>query len=175
MSVFAGRPGYRVGERGLDRRRFLLATASGVVVAGIQVRDAKAATENDLAYANFGLATSYLVADFYTRSLEAGKLETSTRPALRRGRAAATLHAREFMALLTGAGDTPATAEDFTFEWPGPDVRDSREHQTDRHRRPAGEPRGLPTGGSDAHGAHVSHPLRKSRGERRAASRDVDG
>ena len=99
---------------------FCSSTASGVALAGIHVRDAKAATENDLAYANFGLATSYLVADFYSRSLEAAKLEASTRPALRRGRAAATLHARELTALLTGAGDTPATAEDFTFEWPVP-------------------------------------------------------
>jgi len=117
MSVIAGKPG-GVGERGLDRRRFLLATAAGVALAGVHVRDARAATETDLAYANFGLATSYLVADFYTRSLAAGKLEATLRPALRRGGSAARLHARELTVLLTGAGDTPATPEDFTSNGP---------------------------------------------------------
>lgn len=85
---------------------------------GLGARPAEAATEGDLAVANFGLATSYLLADFYARSLASGRLSATARPALRTGQTASNGHARALTELLTGAGDAPATAEDFAFEWP---------------------------------------------------------
>ena len=77
-----------------------------------------AATDDDLAYANFGLAAAYLSADFYARALERDTLGAGARRVLRRGRGAAVLHAKALSDLLVGAGDTPAAAEDFAFEWP---------------------------------------------------------
>ena len=119
-------------SRAIDRRRFLLATATGLVAASVGVRSAAAATDDDLAYANFGLASSYLLADFYGRALRSGRpLGPAARPTLRRGRSASTLQARALTDLLTGAGDTPATADDFTFEWPA-------ERRSPRPRRPDG-------------------------------------
>ena len=106
---------------GMNRRRFLIATAgaTGVaVVASPWSPRASAATDDDLAYANFGLASSYLLADFYGRALQSGRLGPAARPTLRQGRTASNLQARALTDLLTGAGDTPATVEDFTFEWP---------------------------------------------------------
>ena len=79
---------------------------------------ASAATDDDLAVANFGLASSYLAADFYAKALASGKLGPEARGRLRAGRAAAVGHARELTTLLAGAGDTPAAAEDFEFAWP---------------------------------------------------------
>ena len=103
----------------MKRRGFLLG-AAGVAgaVASPWVSVADAATDDDLAYANFGLASSYLLADFYGRALEAGRLGTAARRPLRAGRAASNQHARALTALLAGAGDSPAAAEDFAFEWP---------------------------------------------------------
>ncbi len=105
----------------MNRRRFLIATAGATGVAAVASPwspGASAATDEDLAYANFGLASSYLLADFYGRALESGRLGPTARPTLRQGRSASTLQARALTGLLTGAGDTPATAEDFSFEWP---------------------------------------------------------
>ena len=64
----------------MKRRGFLLG-AAGVAgaVASPWVSVAGAATDDDLAYANFGLASSYLLADFYGRALEAGRLGTAAR------------------------------------------------------------------------------------------------
>lgn len=102
----------------VGRRGFLLAGAAGLAAGGLGARPARAATETDLAFANFGLANAYLLADFYARSLETGRLGTGARPALRAGRRASNLHARALTELLAGAGEAPATPEDFAFEWP---------------------------------------------------------
>ena len=110
--------GSPTGERMVGRRGFLLAGAAGLAAGGLGVRPAQAATETDVAFANFGLANAFLLADFYARALESGRLGTGARPAFRAGRRASTLHARALTELLTGAGETPARAEDFAFEWP---------------------------------------------------------
>jgi Ferritin-like domain len=81
------------------------------------VQLASAAADDDLPVANFGLASSYLAADFYAKALASGKLGPEARGWLTAGRAAAAGHARELTTLLTGAGDTPAAAEDFEFAW----------------------------------------------------------
>ena len=104
--------------RAIDRRRFLVATATGALAAGTAARSAAAATDDDLAHAHFGLASSYLLADYYRRAIQGGRLGPAARPTLRCGRSASTLQARALTDLLTGAGDTPATAEDFELVWP---------------------------------------------------------
>jgi hypothetical protein len=105
----------------MDRRRFLVGAAGAAGAAGLALGHAggaNAATDDDLAFANFGLASSYLLADFYGRALQAGRLGPAARPTLRQGRTASNLQARALTDLLAGAGDTPATAEDFEFAWP---------------------------------------------------------
>ena len=113
--------GPTLGRRTISRRRLLLAAAGAAgigVAASPWSRSALAATDDDLAYANFGLASSFLLADYYGRALRAGRLGPAARPTLQRGRSASTLQARALSDLLTGAGDTPATAEDFEFVFP---------------------------------------------------------
>ena len=105
-------------DRPVRRRTLLLATVSGLVVAGLGARSAEAATDDELAYANFGLAAAYLAADYYAHALEADKLGADSRRTLRSGRAASLSQARALSDLITGAGDTPAASEDFAFEWP---------------------------------------------------------
>jgi hypothetical protein len=101
----------------MNRRDLLIAagTAGLGAAASPGSSSARAATDDDLAYANFGLASSYLLADFYGRALQAGRLGPAARSTLQRGRSASTLQARALTELLTGAGDTPAAAEDFEF------------------------------------------------------------
>jgi hypothetical protein len=88
-----------------------------MALATVGVRRASAATEDELAYANFGLAAAYLGADYYSRALEGGKLADAGLT-LRSGRAASLAHARALTDVISGAGDTPATADDFEFAWP---------------------------------------------------------
>jgi hypothetical protein len=105
----------------MNRRRLLIAAAGAAGIGAASSPwspSALAATDDDLAHANFGIASSYLLADFYGRALQAGRLGPAARPTLRQGRTASNLQARALTDLLTGAGDTPATAEDFSFEWP---------------------------------------------------------
>jgi hypothetical protein len=102
----------------LSRRRLLVAAAGGVALTVAPVRPAGAATDDELAYANFGLAAAYLAADYYAHALEADKLGADARRTLRSGRAASLSQARALSDLITGAGDTPAASEDFAFEWP---------------------------------------------------------
>ena len=49
------------------------------MAAGAGVQLASAATDDDLAFANFGLASSYLAADFYGKALTSGKLGPEAR------------------------------------------------------------------------------------------------
>ncbi len=101
-----------------SRRRLLTAAAGGVALATFPARPVEAATDDDLAYANFGLAAAYLAADYYARALEADTLGVDARRTLRSGRSASLAHARAISDLVTGAGDTPAASDDFAFEWP---------------------------------------------------------
>ena len=88
------------------------------MLATVRADPARAATDEDLAYANFGLAAAYLAADYYSRALHGGKLGRDGVRTLHAGRGASLAHARALSELITGAGDTPATAEDFEFAWP---------------------------------------------------------
>ena len=93
-----------------------------------------------------GLRRQILLADFYGSA--AGSRADSAplvRPTLRRGRSASNLQARALTGqLLTGAGDTPATAEDFTFEWPTPALATAAATSTDGADRAPHRSRGPP-------------------------------
>jgi ferritin-like protein len=104
----------------VDRRRFLVGTigASSVSLASPWLGGAAAATDDELAFANFGASVEYLVKDFYERAI-AAKITTRTgTDLLRRGRSAAAQHAKALSELLTAAGDVAPVEEDFAFEWP---------------------------------------------------------
>jgi hypothetical protein len=113
----------------VDRRRFV-ATALGLSVAsasGPWLGSAAAATEDDLAFANFGAATEFLVKDFYSKALEAKVLLGARASALRRGKSCAAQHAKALSDLLVGAGDVAPLEEDFEFEWPAKTFRSEKE------------------------------------------------
>jgi hypothetical protein len=100
-------------------RRRLVAGAGTAAIAGVLgVRDAAAATEDELAFANFGLAAELLLVDFYGRATEAGHFSGRTARDLRLARRSAREHAAALTRLLADAGETAATAEDFEFDWP---------------------------------------------------------
>ena len=102
----------------LSRRRLLTVAASGAAVAALPVRPAFAATDEDLAYANFAVSGELLLEDLYANALGANSVSDPGRAALRNGRRAAIQHARALSGLLTGAGQDAPTAQDFDFRWP---------------------------------------------------------
>jgi hypothetical protein len=101
----------------LNRRRFL-AGASALSVGGAWAGSAGAATEDDLAFANFGASAELLLRDFYAKALATRKFGDARGDVLRQGRSIAAQHARALGDLLTGAGDSAPLAEDFQFVWP---------------------------------------------------------
>ncbi len=104
----------------MDRRRFLVGTlgAGALTVGTPWLATAGAATEDELAYANFGASVEYLAKDFYTRAIDAKVVAGSGAAVLKRGRSAAGQHAKALADLLVGVGDVAPAEEDFTFEWP---------------------------------------------------------
>jgi hypothetical protein len=104
----------------VDRRRFVVSAlgASAATVATPWLPRAAAATDDDLAFANFGASTEFLVKDFYAKALVAKVLSNQGVAVAKRGRAAAARHARALSDLLVGAGDVAPVEEDFQFEWP---------------------------------------------------------
>jgi hypothetical protein len=116
----------------VDRRRFILATAAGGTglatagLAGVTASTALAATDEELAYANFGLAVEYLLADFYAKASAAKLFTDSTHRNLARGRLNAQEHATSLTKLLTDAGQDAAVPEDFEFAWPATTFRSKK-------------------------------------------------
>jgi len=95
------------------------ALGAGAVTLGTPwLATAQAATEDDLAFANFGASTEFLVRDFYAQALAAKLVPGPTVAVLKRGRAAAGQHAKALSDLLTNAGDVAPLPEDFEFAWP---------------------------------------------------------
>ena len=130
----------------MNRRRFLTgALGAGAVTLGTPwLATAQGATEDDLAFANFGASTEYLVRDFYAKALAAKLVSGPTVAALKRGRAAAGRHAKALSDLLTNAGDVAPLPEDFEFEWPA-DTFTTEKAMVDTGRRGAARaPRRLP-------------------------------
>ena len=106
----------------MNRRRFLVGTVgAGAATAALGspwLASAGAATDEDLAFANFGVSAELLLKDFYAKAIEAKLVDAAGRNVLRRGRSASAQHAKALAGLLTGAGDTYPAEEDFAFEWP---------------------------------------------------------
>ncbi len=104
----------------MNRRHFLVgALGTGTLsLAPPWLTAAGAATEDELAFANFGASSELLLKDFYARAREAKILGGDAADTLRRGQAAAAQHAKALSDLLTGAGDVPPVEEDFEFAWP---------------------------------------------------------
>lgn len=108
----------------MDRRRFIVSAAAGGagLAAGGFTASARAAdtpTDDELAFANFGLAAEFLLEDFYAR-VAGAKLASAGAYAreVARGALNASEHATALAKLLTGAGQSAAGKEDFAFAWP---------------------------------------------------------
>ena len=104
--------------RPLSRRRLLTVAAGTAALAALAVRPASAATDEELAYANFAVSSELLLADLYAKALAAKVVIGPGQAALRAGRRAAIQHAGALSGLLTGAGQDAPAAEDFDFQWP---------------------------------------------------------
>jgi len=102
----------------LSRRRLLTVAAGGAALAALPVRPASAATDEELAYANFAVSGELLAADLYEHALTAKVVDGPGQAVLRAGRRAATQHATALSGLLSGAGQDAPGAEDFDFQWP---------------------------------------------------------
>jgi hypothetical protein len=92
--------------------------AGGAALVALPVRPASAATDEELAYANFAISGELLLADLYEKALNTKVVTGPARAALRNGRRAAIQHAGALSGLLTGAGQDAPSAEDFDFQWP---------------------------------------------------------
>ncbi len=104
----------------MDRRRFLVSTAGAttVVIGGPWIAAAGAATDEELAFANFGVSAELLLEDFYVRALDTKAFSPTHAGALRRGRSAASRHAKALGDLLVSAGESAPVEEDLAFAWP---------------------------------------------------------
>jgi hypothetical protein len=80
----------------VNRRSFLTGTlgAGAVTLGAPWLSTARAASEDDLAFANFGASTEFLVKDFYEKAIKAKVLSGPRAAALKRGRPAAAQHAK---------------------------------------------------------------------------------
>jgi hypothetical protein len=101
-----------------SRRRLLTVAAGGAALAALPVRSAFAATDDELAYANFAVSGELLLADLYEKALAAKVVTGPDQPMLQTGRRAAIQHASALSGLLNGAGQDAPTAQDFDFQWP---------------------------------------------------------
>jgi hypothetical protein len=104
----------------MDRRRFLVtsAGASAAALGAPWIGSAAAATDDDLAFANFGVSAEFLVEEYYAKAIAARRFTGARVNVLRAGQSAATRHAKALSDLLTGAADTAPLEEDFEFVWP---------------------------------------------------------
>jgi hypothetical protein len=106
---------------GIDRRRFVFTAAAGglgIATLGATAPVALSATDEELAYANFGVAAEFLLQDFYARITEAKLFQPNAQHNMNAGARSASEHAIALSQLLTDAGQTPALADDFEFAWP---------------------------------------------------------
>ena len=101
----------------MNRRRLILSAAgAGLAVSGLSTTNALAAltaTDDELAYANFGQATEFLLKDFYTKATAAKIAHGTGARSLARGAFNASEHASALGKLLTDAGQTAAVEDDF--------------------------------------------------------------
>lgn len=79
---------------------------------------AAAVPDVDLAYLRLLVAAELLKADFATQALASGKLGAPATAIVRHMRADDNAHYNGLAALMSGAGQTPATADDIDFSYP---------------------------------------------------------
>jgi len=113
----------RVGSSTFTRRGVLARAGAGAAVlvggsaVGALAPAARAAVpDGDLAYARLLVALELLSLDFYSRALRSGRVSSGLE--LRRARAAEKQHYEDVAAVLTAAGQVPATAQDIDFSYP---------------------------------------------------------
>lgn len=106
----------------MNRRRLILSAAgAGLVVGGLAVPAgvaAAAATDDELAFANFGLGAEFLHKDFFAKAAEAKLFENGAAREIVRGGFCSAEHAAALTKLLVDAGQTAAVEEDFELVWP---------------------------------------------------------
>jgi Ferritin-like domain len=111
----------------LERQDFLRygLTGGALVVAGtalsaaIAAEDASAApTEVDFAYAQFGVASEYLLADFYGKAASSKQFTGPELRALERAQFNESEHLAALGSILTGGAQPLAVADDFEFAYP---------------------------------------------------------
>jgi hypothetical protein len=91
------------------------AVVGATAFGGLAARASTAVPDGDLAYARLLVALELLSLDFYTRAMRAGR---GSQLELRRARAAERRHYDVVAAVLTDAGQMPATAQDIDFSYP---------------------------------------------------------
>ena len=92
------------------------AVGGGSVVGALAASAQAAVPDGDLAYARLLVALELLSLDFYSQALRAGRFPATLE--LRRARAAEKQHYDAVAAVLTDAGQVPATAQDIDFSYP---------------------------------------------------------
>lgn len=95
----------------------LLASASGLA-AFVPAAFATTPPDGDLAYLRLLIAAELLAVDFYTQALAHGDLDQQYGPRAQRILADETEHYNLLAALMTAAGQTPATSGDIDFSYP---------------------------------------------------------
>jgi hypothetical protein len=114
----------------MNRRKFVVGSlgAGALTLGGPLLSSASAAaTEDEIAFANFGASTEFLAKDFYTKALAAKVVSSAQTVTLRRGRSAAAQHVKALSELLVGAGDVAPVEEDFEFQWPESTFRSEKQ------------------------------------------------
>jgi hypothetical protein len=92
---------------------------SGSVIAALAGRaDAATVPDSDLAYLRLLIAAELLAADFQAQALSSGQLSRHPTAAIRKMAADEKAHYAALARLVTGAGQTPATAGDIDFSYP---------------------------------------------------------
>jgi rubrerythrin len=95
----------------------LLVSASGLAAVAPLAR-ADTPPDADLAYLRLLIAAELLAVDFHSRALASRKLRRQAHSLFRRIRSDESDHYTHLAALLTAAGQTPATAGDINFSYP---------------------------------------------------------
>ena len=115
MSSGLSRAGFL--RRGVVGGGALLVSASGL--SGLaDVASAATTPDADLAYLRLLIAAELLAIDFQTQALRSGKLRHSATSVVRQIRSDEKAHYASLAAVMTAAGQTPATAGDIDFSYP---------------------------------------------------------
>jgi Ferritin-like domain len=100
------------------RRGAALLVAGGAFGALAETASADPLSDNDLAFARLLVGAELLSVDFYTRAMNAQKFKAVGHKYIRTVLGNEQDHYRSVGGILSGAGYTPATADDFEFTYP---------------------------------------------------------